>query len=213
MLPSCQRVVILLTVFGLGVHPTATAQSLEITGFTRQPTTVTLDWKGGHGPYRIETSRDLLRWSEQGEPETARNHSIASFGDAAAYRVIDLNAEDKSGPFFGLIQSDQGEFGDLMARHRLKFRWWLHKPLGTLSTVPATFFRQLFVHTQFLEDGLVKTRTGTLESIATLATPGNAKKMTATWTRGERGNPTDFCAHVGFSVQRQYVSRHTTQTE
>jgi hypothetical protein len=88
------------------------------------------------------------------------------------------------GPFYGLVQTAQGEHGDLFGRHRLKSRWWLYRPPGALSKVPATFFRQLILHYQFLENGRVTTFAGPLESLGAVATPGNASQLTVAWTRG-----------------------------
>jgi hypothetical protein len=127
---------------------------------------------------------NLLDWSDQGELITGSDRMLTNFNQQAFYRLHDLDPSALHGPFFGLIQSEQGESGDLLGRHRLKSRWWLYEPKGTLSKTPAIFFRKLIVHYQFLEDDLVKTLSGPLEDLTTIATPGDARRLTATWTRG-----------------------------
>jgi hypothetical protein len=174
------RVVLLVLVTG----SFARAQSLSVTGVVREAESVTLNWRGGHGPYLIETSADLVDWSDQGELVTATDLTLLANASAGYYRVRDLGASGELGPSFGLIQTEQGEFGDLLGRHRLKSRWWLDKPQGALAAQPAAFFRRLIVHYQFLEDTRVRTFSGSLEGLGSVATPGNARQMTVTWIRG-----------------------------
>lgn len=110
---------------------------MKIAGITRLPESVGVQWQGGKGPYLVESSGDLLHWSSQGDPVEGTGHTLVNYRQGAFFRVLDLDPAAQHGAFFGLIQSEQGEFGNLLARHRLKSRWWLYKPRGTLATVPA----------------------------------------------------------------------------
>jgi hypothetical protein len=162
----------------------ARGQSVHLDGISRGTASATLNWNGGAGPYLVEVSSNLQEWTEQGDPGWETNRTLAAHGATAYYRVQDLGAVNRLGAFHGLLQTGQGEFGMLMGRHRLKSRWWLYKPVGALSNVPANFFRKLIVHHQFLEDGKVSTFAGPLESLGAVATPGNAQQLTVSWTRG-----------------------------
>jgi hypothetical protein len=159
---------------------------------------LSFNWEGGNGPFLVETSSSFEHWSNLGEPVVSTNRSVPYSGDRAFYRVIDLDPNSDLGPLAGLVQTAQGEFGDFMARHRLKSRWWFYQSKGTISKVPTTYFRQLIVHYQFLEDGRVVTVTGPLESIATITTPGNASTLTATWNRGSGPARSDLNLTLAF---------------
>ncbi len=167
--------------------PLAIWAEVQITGITRETGHVTLHWQGGYGPYLIETSNDLLHWSDQGNPAAELTRSIPAFGDRGFHRVTDLNASNLQGDFFGLIETDQGEFGALLARHRLKTRCWFYKTKGTPHTsaayTPVDYWRKLLLHYQYHEDGRVRTWTGPLETLGTIATPAS-RRLTVTWTRG-----------------------------
>jgi len=172
---------------------TVQAQSLHFTGITREAASATLNWEGGHGPYLVETSPNLIDWSDIGEPATNTQRTLPANLSEGFYRVRDLNASNLLGSFYGLIQTEQGEFGKLLARHRLKSRWWFYKPTGTMSKAPAEFFRKLIVQYQSIDNGKITTFASPLETLGAIATPGNAKQMTVTWTRGSK------------TAQRQFV--------
>jgi hypothetical protein len=160
---------------------------VQITGITRDTEHVTLHWQGGYGPYLIETSNDLLHWSDQGEPAVELTRNVPAFGDRSFHRISDLNASNLYGDFFGFIETDQGEFGALLARHRLKTRCWFYKtkgaPHASAVYTPADYWRKLLLNYQYHEDGRVRTWTGPLETLGTIATPAS-QRMTVTWTRG-----------------------------
>jgi hypothetical protein len=192
--PSFVHLVLLL------LSLTAAAQFQPLT-FTRGPDNVALQWQGGIGPWLIETSRDLTAWSDQGEPAAGRSRTLSAFGTRSFYRITDLNSTDTFGPFFGLIQTDQGEFGGLLARHRLKSRLWLYKTKGAPHTSPsftaANWFRKLIVLYQYHDAGRVRTWTGPLENLGTVATP-TTQRMTVSWTRGSGASLQTFVLTLDF---------------
>lgn len=179
------RALIVASLLGLLAFPAAA--SPEIHSVTRGPHTLSLAWQGGRGPYVVETSRDLVRWSAAGDPVAAGPQTVRSFDTRSFYRVVDVDPEGVQGEFFGLIQTEQGEGGTLMARHRLKTRTWLHKTRGAPHTsssyTPAEYWRKLIVTRQWLDDGLIRTWTGRLEQLGAVTTP-NSQSLTVGWTTG-----------------------------
>jgi hypothetical protein len=167
--------------------PIALQAEVEISEITRENEKVTLKLQGGYGPYLLETSQDLLNWSDQGEPAAGTTRTIPAFADRSFHRVMDLNPTNLYGDFFGLLQTEQGEVGRLMARHRLKTRIWLYKTKGAPHTspsyTPASYWRKLLVNYQSQENGRVHTWSGPLEERGTVATP-TSERMTVTWTSG-----------------------------
>jgi hypothetical protein len=168
--------------------PLGLLAQVQITGVSLGMDSVTLSWQGGQGPYLVQTSSDLLAWSDQGEPATGTHRTLSTFDGQRFYRLLDLDPSGLYGGLFGLLQTEQGEFGSLLARHRLKTRVWMHKSKGaphtSTSYTPAAYWRKLFINYQSHEEGRVLTWTGALENLGTVATPGNDRRMTLTWTRG-----------------------------
>lgn len=188
-MPTIRSLIRLVSAVSLTL--TAMAQTpLQITNITRQAASnaVTVQWRGGQGPYLLRTSQELLTWSDQGEPATGRSRQLAAFGPRSFYRVADLNPTNLYGLLFGLIQTDQGEFGGIFARHRLKSRLWLYKTTGAPHTSatyrPTNYWGKLLANFQTHSNGQVQTWTGPLENLGTVTTPGNARTMTITWTNG-----------------------------
>lgn len=176
----------LLATLLAAVTPTATGQVAAL-NLTRGVNAVTVNWHGGHGPFLVETATDSGHWSAQGDPVAGTSLTLPGFASRAMYRIVDLDADDRQGSLLGLIQTDQGEFGPLLGRHRLKTRLWLYSTKGPPHTSPtftaADYFRTLIVVRQYLEAGRVRTWTGALESLGTVATPSNSR-MTVTWSDG-----------------------------
>ena len=172
----------------VALMPLAVSAQVAVTNFTRGNNAVTFQCQGGYGPYLVRTSTDLLNWSDQGDPAVRMNWSLSAFAKKSYYRVADLNPSNLYGGSFGLIQTEQGEFGALMGRHRLKTRLWLYKTKGAPHTSAtyqaANYWRKLLVNFQTHWNGEVKTWTGALENLGTVTTPGNANNMTITWTNG-----------------------------
>lgn len=178
----CPAFPVLVLLLALG----AQAQ-VQFGPITRGQDTVTLHWQGGNGPYLIETSPDLATWSDVGEPATPTTRTLPASGSRGFYRVTDLDPGGQYGQPFGLIQTEQGEFGTLMGRHRLKTRLWLYRSQGPPHTspsyTPADYWRKLLASYQRVEDGRVRTWSGPLEGLGAVATP-TSERLTITWTRG-----------------------------
>jgi hypothetical protein len=181
--------------------PMATTAQLELTRTTRGTNTLALEWNGGTGPFLVQTSSDLAAWSDVGEPRTNSQAVVPAFGERAFHRVVDLDPDHQRSGLLGLIQTDQGEFGALMGRHRLKTRAWLWKTASAPHTggphVPSAYWRKLILDWQSVEDGRVQTWTGPLEARGTIATPG-AQQLTVSWTNGTGASRRSFVLTLEF---------------
>ncbi len=184
LLPSAP-ILLLLTI--VSVASSSAGAQVRLSTITRAGDSVALGWEGGNGPFIVQTSHDLQTWSDLGEPATGNLRQLTTSCATAFYRVRDVDSAGLLGGPFGLIQTEQGEFGSMMARHRLKSRLWLYKskgaPHNSGSYTPAAYWRKLLVHFQRLEDGRVSTWTGALEDLGSVATP-TAQRLTVTWTAG-----------------------------
>ncbi len=185
----------------LAFTPLAATAQVQVTNFIRGSDVVTFVSRGGYGPYLVRTSTNLFNWSDQGDLEVRTNWTLSAFGSRSFYRVADLNSSNLYGHLFGLIQTDQGEFGELMARHRLKTRLWLYKTKGaphTSATYKATnYWGKLLVNFQTHSDGQVQTWTGPLENLGRVTTPA-PNSMTITWTNGAGAAQRNFSLAFDF---------------
>jgi len=178
-----------LPLLGLLLTLLSTQAQLQFDPISPNPgeSSVTLRWQGGHGPYLVETSTDLTHWSDIGEPGGTSTRTLPAFDRRSFYRVTDLDPAGAYGEPFGLIQTDQGEFGNLLGRHRLKTRFWLTRtqspPHTSPSYTPAEYWGELLVNYQHLEDGRVRTWSGSLEDLGPVTTPTD-ERLRITWTRG-----------------------------
>jgi hypothetical protein len=171
--------------------PVVLEAQLRITEITRRNETINLNWQGNSGPALVEVSPDLLHWSDQGEPARGTNRTLAAFNERRFHRVRDLDPAGEYGSLFGLLQTQQGELGALLARHRLKTRVWMYKTKGAPHTssahIPIEYWRKLLVNWQSHEDGNVRTWSGPLENLGTVATPAS-QRLTITWSSGSGTN-------------------------
>ncbi len=162
---------------------------------------IQVGWEGGQGPYVVEVSRDLQNWSAQGDPTTNRVQKLAAFAGQAYYRVRDLDPNGQFGKPFGWIQTEQSEFGGLMAKHRLKTRLGLYLSKGgphtAASYAPAEYWKKLWVVYQFVEDRKIQTWSGTFEDLGAVATPSN-EQLTVRWDRGSGGALRNYTLTLGF---------------
>ncbi len=167
--------------------PLAATAQVQMTNLVRGSNTVTFASRGGYGPYLVRTSTNHFHWSDQGDLEARTNWTFSAFASCGFYRVADVNSSNLYGGLFGLVQSEQGEFGALMARHRLKSRLWLYTTKGTPhtnATYKATnYWGKLLANFQTHWNGEVQTWTGALEILGRMTT-SNANNMTLAWTNG-----------------------------
>ena len=204
MLPKYNLIPGLLAVLLLA-QLTALAQ-VRVTAIRPGDTSMALQWEGGNGPFVLETSQDLHRWSDVGEPLAGNTGTLSAPDGAAFYRVADLDPAGLHGRFLGLLQTDQGEFGSLMARHRLKTRLWLYLSKDASSSptpyTPAASWRKLIIYRQHLENGTVQTSAGTLEELGAVATP-SAQRLTVTWKTGNGPDGATFVLTLDFPYSIQ----------
>jgi hypothetical protein len=181
--------------------PVASAAPMTVTGLDRGPDEVSLHWHGGTGPYVIDTLSAAGRWSALGDPFPASPATVPAFAQHGLYRVVDLDSERRLHREFGLVQTDQGEFGSLFARHRLKTRIWLYTTTSGAHAAPtftaASYFRQLIAVRQYLDGDTVRTWTGPLESLGTVTTP-TSTRMHIDWSEGTGATQRSFLLSLTF---------------
>lgn len=178
---------------------TVCAQQTNVVDFAVASNAVGLAWEATWPPYLVQTSSNLLDWCDQGELlNGTATGTLASARAQADYRVRHLNASNHLAEFFGLLQTEQGEGGALLGRHRLKSRWWLYRPQGAIAEYPAAFFGQLIAFYQRVEDGNVATFAGRLDSLGAMATPGDADILTIAWTNGAGTNERSYLLTLDF---------------
>jgi hypothetical protein len=181
---------------------------VQIDQILPSPERVSLDWLGGHGPYSVEISPDLVHWSAYGEPTTARQSSLPAFAETSYYRVQDLDPAATSGELFGLIQTQQSEFGSIMGLHRLKSRLWLYRtkeaPHTSSSFTAAAYWRKLRVHYQYLDGSQVVVWSGAFEDLGTIATP-TSQKMTISWSRGSGSELRSYVLTLDFPYSHNTI--------
>jgi len=170
----------------------ATSRAQVVPGdLQRMGDDVTIHWHGGHGPFVVEAWLPDAGWSAQGDPVIQRSVTLPGAAATGLYRIVDVDAAARHAQPFGMIQTDQGEFGPLLGRHRLKTRFWFYLSQAPPHTSPTftteDYFRKLHVVRQYLDDGCVRTWTGNLESLGTMTRP-TATRMVIEWADG--GGPT-----------------------
>lgn len=184
---KCGTVVRRLLFVLAALMPLLVRAQVQVAGFARWTNAVSFTTHGGHGPYLVRTSRDLHNWSDQGGPEAGPTHTLAAYAEGGFYQVTDLNPSGLYGSPFGLIQSAQGEFGELMARHRLKSRLWLYRtkdaPHTSATYRTTNYWGRLIANFQTHWKGEVQTWVGALEDLGRITTP-TANHMTISWTNG-----------------------------
>lgn len=161
------------------------AQQTNVVDFAVGSNAVALAWESTWPPYLVQTSSNLVDWCDQGDLlNGTATGTLAAARSQAYYRVRHLNGGNQLGDFFGLIQTQQGEGGSPLARHRLKSRWWLYRSPGFYSEYPAEYFGRLIAIYQHVEDGKIETYVGRLDALGVIATPGDADVLTVAWTNG-----------------------------
>jgi hypothetical protein len=173
----------------------APAQPAFVSGAGITNASLVLQWQGGQGPFQPQVSQDLVVWSDLLDPIKTNRTTVPAAAREQFHRLVDLDPEARQGEFFGLVQTEQGEFGDLFGRHRLKSRLWLYTtrqaPHTNATTSPAAFWRQLVIHFQTHAEGRVTTWSGPLETLGRVDTPTD-RRMILAWTNGVSTNARTF---------------------
>jgi hypothetical protein len=199
LFPAPRLLLWLVVLLALGLR--LSEAQVAATGLSRGLDSVTLDWQGGQGPFLVESTTGTRPWSAQGDLVSSSPLTLPGFAAQGLYRIVDLDPEDRHGGAFGLVQTDQGEFGGLLARHRLKTRLWFYTTKSAPHTSPtftaAEYFRKLITVRQSLEQGRVRTWNGTLESLGTVTTPSSTR-LDVAWAEGEGADQRTFLLSLTF---------------
>jgi hypothetical protein len=173
--------------------------SPRITEISTSGDQVTLRWAGGSEPFTIEQSTDLVNWN--GLQQTDGTSATVPAGDAEAtyLRVVAAPNEPELGDFYGQLRVDEGEFGDPLARHRLKSLWDFHLPIDRkTSQIPQDFFRELTLRLVYREGNGLATFIGKLEDLPQSEIKTTSKEMTVSWSFGEGEAKRDYALKLVF---------------
>lgn len=176
----------------------ATAQEVRIESIQSADRTVVLHWQGATNPCQIRYSTDLTNWSDFDRPVATNMAVLPAPAPATVYRVQSLGHAGL-GRHVGQLRVLEGEFGDAMARHRLKSIWDFHLPPGAFDPpTPAAYFRGLIVRWQFVEGTNIRTLVGPLESFPESSVAVAPRTLTFRWRLGAGDQRRDFELELGF---------------
>jgi hypothetical protein len=200
MLPSTAFALALLAGFTLLESATcALAQDpLRLNPPIRRPLELDLNWQGGVGPFQLETLTAAEPWSDVGGSLSGRSVTRSDSREQAFFRVLDLGATQPRGARVGVLETAQGEFGDLLGRHRLKSRWTFHSPTGAVPSVPSAYFRSLVFDHQSLTGDQVRTFTGTFDQLPGVAVNTSGNRFRVNWATGSGAERRSFVLTADF---------------
>ena len=166
-----------------------------------QTDSVRLAWEGGTPPFQVQYSTTPGTWSDIGDPTDARTTLLPANRERVLYRVHALGHAGL-GAHVGQLRVMEGEFGEVLSRHRLKSIWDFHKPSGQFSpSTPAEFFRGLIVRFKHLEGTRIETWVGTLESFPNGSATVTPRKLTFRWLAGVNDLRRAYVLELDFSYE------------
>lgn len=180
---------LILILHGLGFLAFQTAQGLE-------PLTVqslekdsnakqwSLSWSGGQAPFLVQESPDLIQWSDLGSTDKP---AYAIDGAAAPQRYFRVKSAEAPvlGERIGEWRIAQGEFGEPLAKHRLKSIWEFFLPEDESVSTAKAFFTKATVRLRHLEGTEVQTFVGRLEDLPEASLTTEKSKIQFAWKWGE----------------------------
>lgn len=156
---------ILLLFLSLPGFASGADQSIVLSHVAVSKGEVTLRWEGGKPPFSIESSTEMEAWTEL--VKTDETSVVVSPGNGGVHflRVVSSSQEPELGEYIGQLRVDEGEFGDSLARHRLKSLWDFHLPLEeTRSRIPEEYFKALVMRLDYREGTGLETFVGKFET-------------------------------------------------
>lgn len=146
--------------------------------------TLTLFWNGGSPPFRVQMSSDLLSWDAVGQTD-GRLYALNRPENPAVFFRVESAATVDLGPRIGEWRIAEGEFGDPLAKHRLKSIWEFHLSEETTTATAAQFFQEAGVRIRYLNGVEVATFTGRLSDLPDASWKTEDREMELTWSWGE----------------------------
>ncbi len=143
-----------------------------------------LSWSGGEPPYVVQQSQDLTAWTDLGET-TDQSFTILDRSAVQAFFRVQGASEPILGEPYGQWRIAQGEFGEALAKHRLKSIWEFFLPEDASVPTASAFFTTAMLRIQYLDGAVVKTFVGRLEDLPQAVISTGEKKISVTWTWGE----------------------------
>ncbi len=191
--PFCNRLtthtampmkLILLLSFGLLHLTLVAAEPLQVVSLAKEDETVTLSWNGGEPPYEIFRSADLQQWAPAGT-STEPTYTMMT-GEATPSQFFRVMAADAFGDYVGQWRIAEGEFGEALAKHRLKSLWDFYRPQKPTGTAGAkAYFTQAKVRVRYIDGSTVRMFTGSLAELPEAEWTFGDRQMDLTWNWGE----------------------------
>jgi hypothetical protein len=172
-------------------------ETLAISRLSVSDEQVHLQWEGGASPFSVEYSQDLAAWTRllqtmDSSTSLPKPESVAGF-----YRVV--SGEPVSVDYLGQLRVDEGEFGDPLARHRLKSFWDFYLPVdGETSKIPEEFFKQLTLRLVYRDGIGLASFIGKFEDLPLSNISSSSNEMNVTWSFGEGDAKRDYVLKLAF---------------
>ncbi len=156
-------------------------ETFQVSSILRHDNALTLSWEGGQSPFEILRSHDLTSWESVGTSLTPSFTITNSPATAAFFRV---SGEESLGEYVGQWRIAEGEFGQPLAKHRLKSLWNFYRP-DKLTPSAKSFFTEAMLQVHYLEGSQTNTFTGTLADLPEAVLSFDDQKLTVDWQWGE----------------------------
>ncbi|HUF60867.1 MAG TPA: hypothetical protein VMN36_02225 [Verrucomicrobiales bacterium] len=179
----------------LTAPPSWSTEPFQVVSIQRTGNEITLDWIGGRGPFQVQAGDGAGEWDDLGPVVNGRSASVSWEGDAGYFRVL----SSALGELFGRFDVMQGEFGDPMARHRLKSIWEFYKPRGGApANPPGAFYESLSVRMESWEASGPQEFQGKLDELPGAQVTIDDRFLRVTWRTGELEDRRDFTLTLEF---------------
>jgi hypothetical protein len=175
------------------------SQDLTITGITREQNQTTLSWFGGTPPFQLQQSVDLSEWNDVADPVDSHEISLGSDEVLRFFRIRSLPSTPNLEGYVGQLRVAEGEFGEPLARHRLKSIWDVYYPEGDSANLTALeFFNRVIVKLEILEGRGHTIMTAPLNGFPQATVTNSEKSIRSEWSTGLGDDKRDYTLEMTF---------------
>ncbi len=179
----------------LAAPPVGATEPFQVVSIERNGNEVTLDWIGGRGPFQVQSGDAAGGWDDLGPVVGGRSASVSWESGEGYFRVL----SNALGERFGRFDVMQGEFGDPLARHRLKSIWEFYKPRdGGPVNPPGAFYESLSLRMESWEESGPQEFNGRLNELPGAQVNIDDRFLRVTWRTGEEEDRRDFTLTMEF---------------
>lgn len=168
-------------------------------GITREQNQTTLSWSGGTPPFQLQQSSDLSEWNDVADPVDSNEIIIGSAESLRFFRVRSLSSSPDLEGYVGQLRVAEGEFGEPLARHRLKSIWDVYYPQGDPANLTALdFFNSVIVKLEILEGTERTIITAPLNEFPQATVTHSEKSIRSEWSTGMGDDQRDYTLEMTF---------------